>query len=253
LLITEIRAVVTGAAMGIGRCLALELARAGAEVVAGDIQSDLLRQLERDAASLPGKLHTASLDVSQETSVARFLTDGFAKAGTINLLVNNAGILRDGLLVQKEEDGLVRKMPTAQWRSVIDVNLTGPYLMTREVVAQMLERAVSPGLIVNISSISGAGNVGQSNYAAAKAGLDALTRTWSQELAPHRIRVGGIAPGLIDTPMTERISPDARKHILQQTQGRIGQPTEIWQCLRFIIECDFFTGRTISVDGGASF
>ena len=124
-------------------------------------------------------------------------------------------------------------MPTAQWRSVIDVNFTGPYLVTREVVAQMLERDVRPGLVVNISSISGAGNAGQSNYAASKAGLDALTRTWSLELAPHGIRVAGIAPGLIDTPMTERI--------------------EIWQSLRFPIECDFFTGRTVSVDGDANF
>jgi 3-oxoacyl-[acyl-carrier protein] reductase len=253
LLIHESRAVVTGAARGIGRCLALELVRAGAQVVAGDIQAEPLRTLEKDAAGMPGRISTGSLDVSQETSVTRFLGDAFNKIGAVNLLVNNAGILRDGLLVQKEEDGLVRKMPTAQWRSVIDVNLTGPYLMTREVVAQMLERDVRPALIVNISSISGAGNAGQSNYAASKAGLDALTRTWSLELAPHGIRVAGIAPGLIDTPMTERISPEARSHILQQTLGRMGQPMEIWQSLRFLIECDFFTGRTVSVDGGANF
>jgi 3-oxoacyl-[acyl-carrier protein] reductase len=145
-------------------------------------------------------------------------------------------------------------MPSAQWKSVIDTNLTGAYVMAREVVTLMLENGVNPGLVVNISSITGAGNPGQGNYAAAKAGLDAATRTWALELAQHGIRVGGIAPGLIDTPMAAGLAAAARTEMIADVPlGRMGRPEEIWAALRFIVECDFFTGRVVLVDGGASY
>jgi 3-oxoacyl-[acyl-carrier protein] reductase len=137
---------------------------------------------------------------------------------------------------------------------VLDTNLSGPYYVAREVAAAMLEDAVRPALIINISSITSAGNPGQSNYAAAKAGLDAVTRTWALELAPHGIRVAGIAPGLTDTPMAAQVAPDALAHMLRAIPiGRMARPDEIWAGLKFIIECDYFTGRILPIDGGATF
>jgi len=249
-----VHALVTGAGSGIGRCCTLELLRAGARVTAGDVEARGLDTLAGEAGAYAGALATSRVDVSNEAQVKAFVSEAAEKHGVPNVLVNNAGILRDGLLVSREEDGLVRKLPTAQWKSVLDVNLTGPYLMARETAALMVEREVRPALIVNVSSITSGGNPGQSNYAAAKAGLDADTRTWALELAPHGIRVAGIAPGLIDTPMAARLSAEERERIVESIPlRRMGRPEEIWMALRFLIECDFVTGRVIAVDGGASF
>lgn len=248
----DVRGIVTGAASGLGYHFALELVRAGARVAAGDLNDEGLARLAAETRGLPGKLVTHTLDVTQEASIEAFLEAVAAPLEGLNTLVNNAGILRDGLLV-KEEDGWVRKLPVAQWKRVIDVNLTGPFLVAREVAARMVEARVAEGVIVNISSVTRAGNPGQSNYAAAKAGLDADTRTWALELAPHRIRVGGIAPGVIDTPILERITPEAMEALRAAIPlGRIGRPHEVWLALKFIIECEFFSGRTVEVDGGAS-
>jgi 3-oxoacyl-[acyl-carrier protein] reductase len=247
-----ITAVITGAASGIGRCFARELARAGAAVIAGDIDDDGLDAL---AAETPG-IHIEPLDVAREDSVKRFVAAARHRLGRApNLLVNNAAILRDGLLASLDPTaGRVRQLPTSQWKAVLDTNLTGPYFVAREVAAAMLEDDVRPALIVNMSSITSAGNPGQSNYAAAKAGLDAVTRTWALELAPHGIRVAGIAPGLTDTPMAARVAPDARAELLRAIPlGRIARPDEIWLGLKFVVECDYFTGRVLAIDGGASF
>jgi 3-oxoacyl-[acyl-carrier protein] reductase len=248
----DVKAIVTGAASGLGRHFTLELLRAGARVAAGDLNDEGLASLAGEARELPGRLVTRPLDVSREESVEAFVDAIAGPLAGINTLVNNAGILRDGLLVT-EEDGFVRKLPVAQWKRVLEVNLTGPFLMAREVVARMVEAGVDEGVIVNISSVTRAGNPGQSNYAAAKAGLDADTRTWALELARHRIRVGGIAPGVIDTPILERITPEALAALRAAIPlGRVGRPHEVWLALKFIIECEFFTGRTVEVDGGAS-
>lgn len=250
--VADARAIVTGAASGIGRCFALELSTAGAAVVAADIDRVGLERLAADAAGARGRVDTFVCDVSREDAVRPFVQQAIGALGSVNLLVNNAAILRDGLLVSRE-DTFVRKLPTAQWRAVLETNLTGPYLMTREVAAHMLERQVRPALLVNISSLTREGNVGQSNYSASKSALDALTRTWALELAPHGIRVGGIAPGLVDTPMLATLAAAEREGLEARVPlGRVGQPREIWLALRFIIECDFFTGRVIAVDGGAT-
>ncbi len=249
----DTRAIITGAANGLGRCFTLELARAGARVAAGDVDLAGLERLSADAASLPGRVWTEKLDVSQEGSVVPFIKAAVEQLGGINLLVNNAGILRDGLLA-KDEGGWTRKLPTAQWKQVLDVNLTGPYLMTREVVAEILRRGTQESVVVNISSLSSAGHPGQSNYAASKAGLDACTRTWALELAAHGIRVGGIAPGVIDTQMFDNLSAEVKASLLAGIPlGRTGTPWEVWLSLKFIIECDYFTGRVIEVDGGSNF
>jgi 3-oxoacyl-[acyl-carrier protein] reductase len=249
--IGEVRALVTGAASGLGYRFALELAGAGARVAAVDIDGDGLRALAAAAAALPGRVETLVGDVSDEASVKGFVRDAAERLGGINVLVNNAAVLMDGLLVA-EEDGWIRRLPTAQWRKALDVNLTGQFLVAREVAAAMLERPEPEGVIVNLSSLARTGNAGQSVYGASKAGLDSATRTWALELARYGIRVASIAPGVIQTPILDNISDEARAALLAGIPlGRFGDPGEVWLALRFVLECGFLTGRVIEVDGGA--
>jgi 3-oxoacyl-[acyl-carrier protein] reductase len=249
----QVRAIVTGAASGLGKHFTLQLLQAGALVGAGDIDVKGLERLKEMAGPMPGRLLTGRVDVSQEASVAAFVSEACKQFAGVNVLVNNAGILRDGLLATNEE-GWIKRLPAAQWKQVLDVNLTGPYFVASEVVADVLTRGLKEAVIVNISSISHDGNPGQSNYSASKAGLDACTRTWALELAKHGIRVGAVAPGVVDTPMLKHISEEAMKSLVTDIPvGRIGSPQEIWLAVKFVIECEFFTGRVIEVDGGASF
>jgi 3-oxoacyl-[acyl-carrier protein] reductase len=248
-----VKAIVTGGASGLGRYFVRQLASAGALIATGDVDTAGLDMLKTETAGLPGRIFTMKLDVSQESSIVDFVKEASRQFNGINTLINNAGILRDGMLAQPEA-GWIKKLPTSQWKRVIDVNLTGPYLMTREVVADMLMRGIKEGVIVNISSVARAGNPGQSNYSASKAGLDAATRTWALELASNGIRVGGIAPGLIDTPMLDEIPEEPRKALIERIPlMRVGTPHEIWLAVKFIIECDYFTSRVIEVDGGVTF
>ena len=249
----KVKAIVTGGASGIGRHVVLQLAGAGALVAAGDVDTAGLNLLNAESANLSGRIFTMNLDVSQESSIVDFVKEASRQFDGVNTLVNSAGILRDGLLA-KREAGWIKKLPTSQWKRAIDVNLTGPYLMAREVVADMLTRGTKGGIIVNISSVARSGNPGQSNYSASKAGLDAATRTWALELAADDIRVGSIAPGLIDTPMLNEIPEGAREALEARIPlGRVGKPHEIWLAVKFIVECDYFTGRVIEVDGGITF
>lgn len=247
----DVRAIVTGAASGLGRCFALELARAGAEVAAVDIDGAGLRRLAAEVANAPGRLHPIAGDVADEAAARAFVREATERMGTVNVLVNNAGVLLDGLLVVAE-DGWVRRLPLAQLRKVLDVNLVGPFLVAREMAAGMLERGERDGVIVNISSLARGGNVGQSCYAASKAGLDVATRTWALELAPHGIRVAAIAPGVIDTPILDNVGDEAREALRSRIPvGRFGDPGEVWLTLKYILECGFFNARVIEVDGGA--
>lgn len=247
----DVRALVTGAASGLGYGFALELARAGAAVAAVDVNADGLWRLADEAAGLPGRVETLVGDVADEAAVRAFVRDAAERLGGINVLVNNAAVLLDGVLVADDE-GWVRRLPAAQWRRVMDVNLTGQFLVAREVAAEMLERRDGEGVIVNLSSLARTGNAGQSAYAASKAGLDAATRSWALELAPHGIRVASIAPGVIQTPILDNISDAARAELLSAIPlGRFGDPHEVWLALRFVLECGFLTGRTIELDGGA--
>jgi 3-oxoacyl-[acyl-carrier protein] reductase len=249
----QVRAVITGAASGLGRCFATELAREGALVAAVDVNMHGLEVLKAGTKDLKGEVVTTQLDIANESAVVLFMNKTSEKFGGVNVLVNNAAILRDGPLAKKE-GGWTRKLPTAVWKQVIDVNLTAPYFLAREMVADTLQRRQQPALIVNISSLSRAGNPHQSNYSASKAGLDACTRTWALELAAHGIRVAGIAPGLVDTPMLGQLGEDTRNSLIDGIPlQRIGTPYEIWLALKFIIECDYFTGRVIEVDGGSTF
>lgn len=247
----DVKSIVTGAASGLGYCFALELCRAGASVVAVDVNRAGLDRLAADAAGSPGRLLNRVGDVTDEGAVKAFVREASEWMDGVNVVVNNAGVLLDGLLV-KEEGGWVRRLPLAQLRKVLDVNLVGPFLVAREGAADMLERGVTDGVIVNLSSLARVGNAGQAAYAASKAGLDAATRTWAVELAPHGIRVAGIAPGVIQTPILDNISDEARDSLLAGIPlGRFGDPGEVWLTLKYVLECGFLTGRVIEIDGGA--
>lgn len=249
----QVRAIVTGAASGLGRCFATELARHGASVAAVDVNTSGLEELNAETKDLEGEVVTTQLDVTNESAVVLFMNKTSERFAGVNVLVNNAAILRDGPLAKKES-GWTRKLPTAVWKQVLEVNLTAPYFLAREMVANALQRQQQTNLIVNISSLSRAGNPYQSSYSASKAGLDACTRTWALELAQYGIRVAGIAPGLVDTPMLGQLAEATRNSLLTGIPlQRVGTPYEMWLALRFIIECEYFTGRVIEVDGGSTF
>lgn len=243
--------VITGAARGMGAHFAKRVVEAGGQVAAGDVLEEGLSELAESCKGLPGKLHARTLDVSDETSAAEFVAWANDAMGGLTGLVNNAGILRDGLLVKKNrESGAIETMSREQWQAVIDVNLTGATLMVREVVAKMAETG-QKGVVVNMSSLARHGNRGQSNYAAAKAALAANTVTWAREFARFGIRVGAVAPGMIETPMTKGMNQKARDALVAAIPvGRIGDPEDIWLAVKFVIECDYFNGRCVDVDGG---
>ena len=252
--LSQLKIIVTGAAQGMGAHFARRLAEAGAQVAAGDVKEDLLAELAESTKGLPGKVHTKKLDVSNETEVGAFVEWANGAMGGLNGLINNAGILRDGLLVKKDRTtGAITKLTKDQWDAVIGVNLTGATFMVRDTVAKMVATEQKPGVIVNMSSVARHGNRGQSNYSAAKAALAANTVTWSREFAPFKIRVGAVAPGMIETPMTQGMNQKARDALVAQVPvGRVGAPEDIWLAVKFVLECDYFDGRTIDVDGGLS-
>ena len=251
--LSTFKIIVTGGAQGMGAHFAKRLVEAGAQVAVGDVKEDGLAALAASVTG-PGKLHTRKLNVADEPEVVDFVNWAHGAMGGLNGLINNAGILRDGLLVKKDrETGAITKMSREQWNAVIDVNLTGATMIAREVIAKMMETNTRPGVIVNMSSIARYGNRGQSNYSAAKAALAANTLTWAREFGAYGIRVGAIAPGMIETPMTQGMNQKARDALVEKVPaGRVGLPEDIWQGVRFVLECDYFTGRTIDIDGGLS-
>ena len=248
-----LKIIITGAGSGMGRHFSEQLCAAGASVAAFDRDQGALAALAAEVQG-GGNLRTYCVDVGLEASVVEGVARASEELGGINGLVNNAGIFRDQLLVKRDKaSGAVKKMSLEAWQAVIDVDLTGPFLMTREVAAQMVERKIEPGVIVNISSVSRAGNIGQSNYSAAKAGLVADTVLWARELSRYGIRVGAIAPGFIRTPILEAMRPEMLEKMLAGVPlRRLGEPAEIFAGLRFIIECDYFTGRCLDIDGGVA-
>ncbi len=245
--LSDLKIIVTGGAQGMGAHFARRLHEAGAQVAAGDINEGALQEL-------PNGIHRRRLDVSDEADCAAFVSWAHGAMGGLNGLINNAGILRDGLLIKKDKTtGAVVKLSAKQWQEVLNVNLTGATFMVREAVGKMVETDSKPGVVVNMSSIARHGNRGQSNYVSAKAALAANTVTWAREFASFGVRVGAVAPGMIETPMTQGMNQKARDALVANIPvGRIGVPEDIWLAVRFILECDYFNGRTIDVDGGLS-
>ena len=255
----ELKIIVSGAASGMGRHFALRLAEAGAYVAVGDVNEAGLAETAELASKAKGKVFARRLDVSSEPDVGSFVDWAHGAMGGLNGLINNAGIIRDGLLVKRDrESGEIKKLPKEQWDAVIGVNLTGAALLARDSVAKMATVGTgatpggpSRGVVVNISSVSRYGMRGQSNYSAAKAGLAAITRTWALEWASFGIRCGCVAPGMVETPMTRGMNQKARDALVAVVPvGRIGEPEDLWLGVKFVLECDYFNARTIDVDGG---
>jgi 3-oxoacyl-[acyl-carrier protein] reductase len=239
---------VTGAGRGLGRQIALDLARAGARVFGCDLNDRGFSGLEDLAKLEKLDIHLSVCDVTDEESVIQFFKEIESGAEKLDVLVNNAGITRDGMLVRHRPDR-TDKLPLEDFQAVLDVNLVGVFLCAREAAAIMAGQ--SRGVIINISSVSRAGNFGQTNYSAAKAGVDAMTVTWSKELARYQVRVAGIAPGYLDTDMITAVKPEVLEKIVAQVPvKRLGDPAEIAATVRFIIENDFVNGRILEIDGG---
>lgn len=243
--------VITGGAQGLGRSMAEHFAAQGARLALIDMNDEVLSEATqaceaKGAAEVRGYV----FNVTDEKAVESGFAEIDADFGGINVLINNAGILRDGMLIKYKNGELTHKMPLQQWQSVIDVNLTGTFLCGREASAVMAQREQG-GVIINISSVARAGNIGQTNYAATKAGVVAMTVTWARELGRFGIRCGAVAPGFIETPMTQAMKPEAVDRALAMVPlKRWGQPDEVADSVRYIIENDFFSGRVIDIDGG---
>ena len=248
----DCKVLVTGGASGMGRHFTLALAAAGADVAFCDLNPDGIAEVEATGAELSGTVKGFTANVADEESVIELVNNAYDALGGLNVLVNNAGIFRDGMLVRKDrKTGEIKSMSLKKWQSVIDVDLTGPFLCTREFAAKILESGDKSSVVVNISSVARHGNRGQTNYSAAKAGLIADTKLWALELGRYGIRTGAVAPGFVDTPILQGMKPEVLEGMLKAVPlRRAADPQEIYLAVKFIIECDYFTGRCIDVDGG---
>ncbi|EAR56791.1 putative dehydrogenase [Photobacterium sp. SKA34] len=241
--------VITGASQGLGQMMAVTLAHMGAELALIDINSAGLRQTQDQCHMLNSKAMIYEADVTSEDEVVQAFAHIIEDFGHINVLINNAGILDDGLLVCENNDVLT-KMPLEQFQTVMDVNVTGSFLCGREAAEKMI-KTESQGVIINISSVARAGTLGQTNYAASKAAIATMAVGWSKELAKYGIRVAAIAPGLIDTPLADQLKPEVIENMKASAPlERVGEPEDIAHTVKYIIENDYFTGRILEIDGG---
>ncbi|MFN3899217.1 MAG: SDR family oxidoreductase [Alishewanella aestuarii] len=244
--------VITGGAQGLGLEMARMCAAEGARLALLDMNPEQLAAAKAEL-SAQTQVVVYVANVADEAQVEATFAQIDADFNGIDGLINNAGILRDGLLLKVKDGELVAKMPLQQFQSVIDVNLTGVFLCGREAAALMVKHG-RKGVIINMSSVARAGNMGQTNYAASKAGVVAMTVTWARELGRYGIRVGAIAPGVIRTAMTDAMKPEARERLEKMKPvGRLGEAAEIAHTAKYIFENDFFTGRVVEIDGGISF
>ncbi|MEK4746996.1 3-oxoacyl-[acyl-carrier-protein] reductase [Niallia sp. FSL W8-0177] len=237
-------AVVTGASRGIGKSIALELAKQGADVVvnyAGSVEraNEVVKEIE----ALGRKAISIQCDVSDSDAVNAMMKEVLEAFGSLDILVNNAGITRDNLLM---------RMKDSEWDDVINTNLKGVFLCTKAVTRPMMKQR--KGRIINITSIVGVtGNPGQANYVAAKAGVIGLTKTTAKELAQRNITVNAIAPGFITTDMTDKLTEEVKNGMLTQIPlGQFGKPEDIANAVVFLAsdESSYITGQTLHIDGG---
>ena len=241
------RAIVTGISKsggGIGRAIALALAEAGADIaVAGHSSLEAAEGVAREIEALGRRAIAAQCAVSEAAAVEKFMAQVLTSWGGLDIVVNNAGTTRDGLLVRMSED---------DWDTVLDANLKGTFLMTRAALKPMMKQRA--GKIVNISSVMGLiANPGQANYSASKAGLIGLTRTAAKEVASRNIQINAVAPGFIQTAMTEAMKEDVKASIVKEIPaGRLGTPDDVAQAVLFLCSpaADYITGQTLTVDGG---
>ena len=242
--------VVTGAGRGIGRAIAVQLAQRGADLALFDLNKADLDETRAQCVAGSVQARGYRVNVGDESEVTAAMQSVASDFGRLDGLVNNAGIVRDGLLVKVKDGAVVDRMSLDQWNLVINVDLTGVFLCAREAAAHMIKFG-NGGVIVNISSISRVGNAGQTNYSATKAGVEAMAVVWAKELARFGIRAGSVAPGFTHTDLVASMRPEMRDKLTAPVPlKRLGRPEEVAHAVLFIFENDFFTGRCLEVDGG---
>jgi 3-oxoacyl-[acyl-carrier protein] reductase len=242
--------IITGGGRGIGREMAKSFAERGANLALFDLNQADLDETARLCAAHGVTARGYIVNVTQEAAVAAGMDAVAADFGGIDVLINNAGIVKDGLLIKSKDGAVTGKMTLDQWQAVIDINLTGVFLCGREAAERMVKRGQG-GVIINISSVSRHGNPGQTNYSATKAGVAAMAEVWAKELARYGIRTGSIAPGYTRTDILAAMRPEILDKLTAQVPlRRLGEAGEIAHAAIFIVENDFFTGRCVDVDGG---
>ena len=236
-------ALVTGGAQGIGRTISEELALAGAHVVLGDVNLEGAQATAEAINISGGSASAVKIDVSNATEVREVFDFIIKDKKPVDIVVNNAGITRDGLMVRMKEN---------DWDLVLDINLKGSFLCSQQAAKQMMKQ--KSGAIVNIASIVGVmGNFGQANYSASKAGVMGLTKTLAREVASRGIRVNAIAPGFIDTEMTRVLDEEVRQKLIEQIPlARLGLPEDVARCVNFLVsdKSSYITGQVINLNGG---
>ncbi len=236
-------ALITGGAQGIGKAIAQELAAHGADCIVSDVNREAAEETAAELQSAGVRTLALQANVADSDAVAAMVKQGIQEFGRIHILVNNAGITRDGLLMRMKDD---------EWDQVLSINLKGAFLCIRALVRPMMKQR--SGRIINIASIVGAmGNAGQANYVASKAGLIGLTKTVARELASRGVTCNAVAPGFIDTAMTQALPDDVREKLLAQIpMARLGSAADVAQAVRFLAseEAGYITGQVIHVNGG---
>lgn len=236
-------AIVTGAARGLGRAIAVTLAKAGAKVACIDINTDSLTETVNAIQSAGGTATPLACDVTNSDRVGEVIDEVVKLWGGLHILVNNAGVTRDNMIMRMKDD---------QWDLVLNINLKGTFLFTRAASKPMMKGR--QGRIINIASVSGLmGNPGQANYSASKAGVIGLTRTVSRELAGRNITVNAVAPGFIATDMTSALGEDILQEVRKQIPlGRLGDPQDVADAVLYLASeaASFITGHVLTVDGG---
>jgi len=235
-------AIVTGSARGIGRAIALKLAEVGATVVVNDIDKSV-NSVAEEIAAMPRKSLAVVADVSSPPDVTRLVEETIAALGQVDILVNNAGITRDHLLMRMSDE---------DWDRVLNINLKSVFLCSRAVLRHMVRQRW--GRIISLASIVGAvGNPGQANYASAKAGIIGFTRTMAKEVAARGITTNAVAPGFIDTEMTQRLAEEWKQQLQSRIPvGYLGTPRDVAEAVAFLAseEARYITGQVLNVDGG---
>jgi 3-oxoacyl-[acyl-carrier protein] reductase len=236
-------ALVTGAARGIGQAIALQLAADGADLALCDVKAEWLEDTAAKVKALGRRAEAYAMDVANGAAVGEAVAKILADFGRIDVLVNNAGITRDTLLMRMSEE---------DWDAVLDINLKGAFLVTKAVVKPMMKQR--SGAIVNIASVVGImGNPGQANYTASKAGLIALTKTTAKELGSRNVRVNAVAPGFIRTAMTDKLAEPVKDAMLKMVPlGRLGEPEDVAKAVAFLASdaAAYVNGQTLAVCGG---
>ncbi len=236
-------AIVTGSGQGIGREIALKLAEQGASIVISDVNAATAKEVAAEIEAKNGKSIAIPANVAVADEIHKLVEQTLSSFGHIDILVNNAGITRDGLLLRMSE---------ADWDLVLNINLKGAFICTQAVLRHMIRQRW--GRIVNIASVVGlTGNAGQANYAASKAGLIGLTKTTAREVASRAITVNAVAPGFIDTGMTQKLSENVKQEFLKQVPvGYFGLPKDVAYAVAFLVseEAHYITGQVINVNGG---